>query len=292
LMRGGVLPHLVSMTATPIPRSLFLAAHGNLAVSIIRQKPAGRAEIESRTAKPIEMGAIQKVMRETLARGEQVYYVCARIREGAVPEAGSAGRTNLEREVQELKKSFGEAVDFLHGGMDAESKERKMWDFAKGKTKILAATSVIEVGVDNKNATLMVIRDAEAFGLSQLHQLRGRVGRGEKKSVCYFVASDEEKMPERLLEVAASQDGFALAELDLERRKIGRRLELVSSHRQHGKSELLTNDDLALLVESPDFAGQAREAAAKFMANFEEVVRYPELGRRLEAYRKGRVVID
>ncbi|MCL2002068.1 DEAD/DEAH box helicase, partial [Candidatus Saccharibacteria bacterium] len=265
LMRGETLPHLVSMTATPIPRSLFLAHHGNLEISNIRQKPKGRAEIESRTAKPIEMTKIHKAMRETLARGEQIYYVCPRISE----DEGDDSRPTLEREFKELKTAFKDVaeVDYLHGGLDALDKDQKMWDFYNGKTGILVATSVIEVGVDNPNATMIVIRDADTFGLSQLHQLRGRVGRGEKPSLCYFVAIDDEKTPERLVEGAGSMDGFLLAEMDLDRRKIGKRIEQSAGLRQHGKSELLTDEDLMLIHEPPEFAEKARAAAGRFMAH-------------------------
>lgn len=291
LMRGEVLPHLVSMTATPIPRSLFLATHGNLEVSSIKQKPAGRAEIESRTAKPTDISVIHKAMRETLARGEQIYYVCPRISEDESDE----NRPTLEREFKELKKIFKDTteIDFLHGGLDAAEKDQKMWDFYNGKTGILVATSVIEVGVDNPNATMIVIRDADSFGLSQLHQLRGRVGRGDKKSLCYFVAIDDEKTPERLTEVASSMDGFLLSEMDLDRRKIGRRLEQASGLRQHGKSELLTDEDLMLIHETPEFAEKARTAAGHFMVHiFDELFKYPELIKRLGLYRQSKTVID
>jgi ATP-dependent DNA helicase RecG len=291
LMRGEILPHLVSMTATPIPRSLFLATHGNLEVSSIKQKPAGRAEIESRTAKPTDIAEIHKAMRETLARGEQIYYVCPRITEDEADES----RPTLEREYKELKKLFKDIteVDFLHGGLDAVDKDQKMWDFYNGKTGILVATSVIEVGVDNPNATMIVIRDADSFGLSQLHQLRGRVGRGDKKSLCYFVALDDEKTPERLVEVASSMDGFLLSEMDLDRRKIGRRLEQTAGLRQHGKSELLTDEDLILLHEMPEFGERARNAAGRFMAHiFDELFKYPELIKRLGRYRQSKTVID
>jgi len=299
LLKGDVLPHLISMTATPIPRSLFLTRHGNLEISNIRQKPAGRAKIESRTAKPSEIATIHRVMRETLVRGEQVYYVCPRIvddgeDDGEELELGGVNRPTLEREFRELRRVFKGVteVDFLHGGMSAVDKEKKMWDFQKGKIGILVATSVIEVGVDNQNATLIVIRGADMFGLSQLHQLRGRVGRSDKASICYFVATGDEAMPERLTEVAGSMDGFRLAELDLDRRKIGQRA-LLQMGMQHGKSELLTNEDLILLNERPEFTDKARQAAKSFVSGGLKIIaKYPELERRLVTYRRGETVVD
>jgi len=303
LMRGDILPHLISMTATPIPRSLFLARHGNLGISNIKERPAGRAKIESRTAKPSEIAKIHQAIRETLARGEQVYYVCPRIAADVEDEGGDEeildlwgpNRPTLEREFKELKKVFkGIAeVDQLHGGMTAEEKEKKMWDFHTGKTGILVSTSVIEVGVDNPNATLIVIRGADMFGLSQLHQLRGRVGRSDKESFCYFVACSDDSIPERLVEVASSMDGFRLAEMDLDRRKIGQRILSQMGSQQHGKSELLTNDDLGLLNRRPEFAKKARAAAREFAADdFAGVKKYPELAKRLGAYRQSETVID
>lgn len=291
LMHGDVLPHLVSMTATPIPRSLFLAHHGNLEISNIQQKPAGRAEIASRTAKPSQIKEIHQAMRDALARGEQVYYVCPRIKN----TDGDDNRPTLTREFKELQKIFAGIceVDFLHGGMKEEEKDKRMWDFYTGKTGILVATSVIEVGIDNKNATLIIIRDADGFGMSQLHQLRGRVGRGEKPSLCYFVATSDDKTPERLLDVASSMDGFLLSELDLNRRRIGRRIELDSGLPQHGKSELLTNEDLALINQTPEFAERARSAAGTFMTRiFDDLFKYPALIKRLENYRQSKTVID
>jgi ATP-dependent DNA helicase RecG len=167
-----------------------------------------------------------------------------------------------------------------------------MLDFRYGKIGILVATSVIEVGVDNPNATMIVIRGADTFGLSQLHQLRGRVGRCEKESLCYFVASGDERMPERLKEVAGSMDGFRLAELDLDRRKIGQRA-LLQMGMQHGKSELLTDEDLMLLNERPEFTERARAAAKDFMSDGLKIItKYPELERRLAAYRRGETVVD
>ncbi|MDR0980115.1 MAG: DEAD/DEAH box helicase [Candidatus Nomurabacteria bacterium] len=297
LMQGEILPHLVSMTATPIPRSLFLATHGHTQVSSIKQKPIGRAQITSHTAKPIDLPKIQQIMRDTLARGEQIYYVCPRIIANDEDDESTrnANRPTLEREFKALQKIFQATtqVDFLHGGLDAATKDRKMWDFQTGKTSLLVTTSVIEVGVDNPNATLIIIRDADNFGLSQLHQLRGRVGRGDKPSLCYFVASTDEKMPDRLSEIAASQDGFLLAELDLDRRKIGRRLEQPDGLRQHGKNELLTHEDLITLHENPDFADLARTAAANFAPNIAtELQKYPALQKRLLAYRQDQIILD
>lgn len=263
-LKGGH-PHLLVMTATPIPRTIAMTVFGDLEVSTLRELPHGRRDVRSFVVPSTRKKWVARVpqrIREEVAAGGQAYVVAPRI-------DGIGGVLELAEQLRggalaDLK------VAVLHGRMRAEEKERVMADFAAGRTDVLVATTVIEVGVDVPNATVMLITGAENFGVSQIHQLRGRVGRGEKPGVCFlYTESEDPQALARLGQVAATTDGFALAELDLEVRSEGNILGAEQSGR--GVARLL---DMRADVDVIDQAG--REAAAL-------VQRDPERARRLVA---------
>ncbi|OEY23755.1 ATP-dependent DNA helicase RecG [Corynebacterium sp. BCW_4722] len=215
---GETTPHLLVMTATPIPRTIAITVFGDLEVSTLRELPGGRKPIQSAVVPEFKERWVERAwekIREDVAAGHQAYIVCPRIDgEGGVLEVAS------ELAAGELK---GLTVEVLHGRMKGDEKDRVMADFAAGGIDVLVSTTVIEVGVDVANATVMMVREAEHFGVSQLHQLRGRVGRGGNQSLCLFHTLAAEGTPSfrRVSEVAATTDGFALAELDLLTRREG-----------------------------------------------------------------------
>ena len=213
LVDKGGDAHLLLMTATPIPRTLALTLYGDLDVSTLREKPPGRGEITTRWLRPKDGERLPDFLRERLAAGEQVYWVSPRI--------GAEGEEGAERARERLAESslaeFG--VELVHGRLLSEERASRLDAFRRGDVRLLVATTVIEVGVDVPNATVMVIEEAERLGLAQLHQLRGRVGRGERASYCLLYGKAVSKERFRLLE--RTTDGFALAEEDLARRGMG-----------------------------------------------------------------------
>ncbi len=236
--RPGRRPvHTLHMTATPIPRTLALARYGDLDTTLLRERPAGRPPANTMLAfGEQERAAAYEQLRAELRAGRQAYVVCPLIDEGetvdeAVPSAGEelrAARSEL------VRLSKGELADFklvlLHGGMRPREKQEAMSAFSSGAADVLIATTVIEVGIDVSNATVMLIENAERFGISQLHQLRGRVGRGEHASICYLLGPTAARRSARLRALADHSDGFRLAEIDLRLRSQG---ELVGT-RQSG----------------------------------------------------------
>ncbi|MEO0461624.1 MAG: ATP-dependent DNA helicase RecG [Pseudomonadota bacterium] len=217
--KGRRAPHTLAMTATPIPRSLTLAQYGEMDVSRLDELPPGRQAIETLVFPQNRSEEMVAAMGRHLATGQQAYWVCPMVREanGSFEAADIAA---AEARYAALKEHFGDDVVLVHGQLRPEVKDANMERFASGGAKLLVATTVIEVGVDVPSATLMVIEQAERFGLAQLHQLRGRVGRGSQKSRCVLLRGDElsETGKKRLSYVKDSQDGFDLAEKDLELR--------------------------------------------------------------------------
>ena len=218
LEEKGSRPDLLVMTATPIPRSLALTAYGDLDLSVIDELPPGRRPVRTRLVESSERDRVFAWLAERLAAGEQAYVVCPLIEASETVDASS-----IESLGPELERHVGgHAWEVLHGGTAASDRERIVAGFAAGSIRLLLATTVIEVGVDVPAATVMVIDSAERFGLAQLHQLRGRVGRGEAESVCIALHGRPSEESARRLEVfAATHDGFALAEADLEIRGPG-----------------------------------------------------------------------
>ena len=238
--RPGRRPvHTLHMTATPIPRTLALARYGDLDTTLLRERPAGRPPVRTELAFGEEQrAAAYEQLRAELRAGRQAYVVCPLIDDGDTPgqaqPAPSAGEELRAARSELVRLSGGELADFklvlLHGGMRPREKQEAMSAFSSGAADVLIATTVIEVGIDVSNATLMLIENAERFGISQLHQLRGRVGRGEHASLCYLLGPSGASQSARLRALAEHSDGFRLAEIDLRLRSQG---ELVGT-RQSG----------------------------------------------------------
>ncbi|BDI60941.1 ATP-dependent DNA helicase RecG [Qipengyuania nanhaisediminis] len=213
--KGKRAPHTLAMTATPIPRSLTLAQYGEMDVSRLDELPPGRQAIDTRVVAQDRIEDVVAGVERHLASGQQAYWVCPMVRDSEVDDIAAA-----EARYAALKERFGDDIVLVHGQLRPEVKDAAMERFASGAAKLLVATTVIEVGVDVPSATLMVIEQAERFGLAQLHQLRGRVGRGSEKSVCLLLRGSElsETGKKRLALMRETQDGFRIAEEDLELR--------------------------------------------------------------------------
>jgi ATP-dependent DNA helicase RecG len=214
----GRFPHRLVMTATPIPRSLAMTLYGELDLSVIDELPPGRQAVETVLLRSGEGARVMDLIRGTLARGEQVYVVYPLVEESEKMDLRSAIESS-----EQIQKAFPEhRVDLVHGRLESSERQAAMDRFAGGESSILVATTVIEVGVDVPNATLMVIEHAERFGLAQLHQLRGRVGRGRARGRCVLVArGSSEKSEARLRAMTETVDGFRIADADLEIRGPG-----------------------------------------------------------------------
>ena len=261
--------HNLIMTATPIPRTLAMVIYGDMATSVIKQKPSGRQEITTWFVNSKKSKAIEEILSVKLSAGEQVYIVCAKIDEDET-ESGADNFVGAPLDgddtvtsVMDMKKiidsmsnlsRYSSAV--LYGSMKEKDKLETMERFIAGDIKILISTTVIEVGVDNPNANVMIIMDADRFGLSTLHQLRGRIGRGDKKSYCLLVSESKSELAlQRMKMMCESSDGFALAEKDLELRGPGD----FYGTRQHGIPTLRA----ANLYTDMNIAGEACDAVNK-----------------------------
>ena len=269
--KGKRTPHCLAMTATPIPRTLTLAQYGEMDVSRLDEMPPGRQPIDTRVVAVERMDDVAGALGRHLATGQQAYWVCPMVRESETDDLAAA-----EARYAEMKLRFGDVVEMVHGQLRPEAKDAAMERFVRGEAKLLVATTVIEVGVDVPNATLMVIEQADRFGLAQLHQLRGRVGRGSGKSTCLLLRGEalSETARERLALMRETQDGFRLAEEDLRLRGGG---ELLGT-RQSGDtpfriatleqiSELLplAHDDARLLMERDGGLTAERGEAARLL---------------------------
>lgn len=293
---GG--PHVLAMTATPIPRTVALTAFGDLEVTTIRQLPAGRQGIETFAVPELEMPKraerVWARMAEDVAQGRQAYVVCPAIstREGleegfadSVDQSDDAGSSalrvlaNVQQTLEELRSMPAFAafrIEGLSGAMSNSEKDRIMTEFAAGEVDILVATTVIEVGVNVPNASIMVVRDADRFGISQLHQLRGRVGRGEHAGLCLLMtqAAPGSAARERIDAVAATTDGFALAEVDLELRREG---DILGTAQSGGRSAL----KLLRVAEHGDVIERARELAGRLLSDDPELTDHQLLAGQL-----------
>jgi ATP-dependent DNA helicase RecG len=263
-------PHVLHMTATPIPRTLALARYGDLDVSMLRELPRGRQAIQTRIVAGEQARArAYEEVRERCGEGRQAFVVCPLVEEADSADRGSSGvgaggevelraaRAEYERLAKGELEGF--ALELLHGGMRSREKQDAMVRFASGKADVLVATTVIEVGIDVANATVMLVENAERFGLSQLHQLRGRIGRGEHRSSCLLVESHPTPPgARRLRAMVEHSDGFRLAEIDLELRNEG---ELVGT-RQSG----LRQFEIACLPQDAALLERARARAEVIVA--------------------------
>ena len=282
----GLAPHFLAMTATPIPRSLQLTLFGDLDVSILNELPTGRQPVRTTILTEVETKeklypTIHDVLTRTpdgkkrgaKAHGQQVYWICKAIEENEISEAAS-----VKTRVRKLKQIFPKCkVEFLHGKMKSAEKNATMERFNSGEIDILVATTVVEVGVDVPNATLMVIENAESYGLAQLHQLRGRVGRGASKSFCYLLTSGDARPSRRLRELEKSTDGFYLAEVDLKLRGPGE----IYGALQHGALDLR----IASLSDTK-LIHRAQTDVMKFMQNPENMIKYEELMQGITKYQQ------
>jgi ATP-dependent DNA helicase RecG len=293
--KGKVAPHVLVMTATPIPRTVAMTVFGDLETSTLRELPKGRTPITTHLVplvkQPTWQARIWQRIREEAAAGHQVFVVCPRIGDGpetdepdvdsgAAPD-GDDVRPPSRAVVEVLEELRGRPelddlrIEPLHGRIPVEEREAAMRAFAAGDVQVLVATTVVEVGVDVPNATLMVILDADRFGISQLHQLRGRVGRGAAASLCLLVTRVEEGTPayERLAAVAGTLDGFELAGVDLEQRREGdvlgkaqsggrSSLKLLRVLRDEGLIDEARHDAMALVAQDPDVEGHPGLRAA------------------------------
>jgi ATP-dependent DNA helicase RecG len=238
-LKGKLSPHVLTMTATPIPRTLAVTVFGDMAVSSLTELPAGRKEIDSHVVRAGDKNLVSRVwerVAEEVAKGHQVFVVCPKIDESDKENSGAS----VDKTTTELRKNPNLAfirIDALHGRMDQEVKTEVMAKFVNKEIDVLVATTVIEVGVDVPNATVMVILDADNFGISQLHQLRGRVGRGQAKGLCLLLtgAEDGSIALQRIEAVAAESDGFKLSEIDLEIRREG---DVLGASQSGGRSSL------------------------------------------------------
>ncbi|MBQ7035430.1 MAG: ATP-dependent DNA helicase RecG, partial [Clostridia bacterium] len=214
LAQKGEKPHILVMSATPIPRTMALMVWGDLDLSVLEGLPAGRKPIKSYLVDSQYRERLQGFMEKQIAEGGQVYIVCPLVEENPDADLESA-----EALFEALKEQYGDTADMIHGKMKPADKDRAMAKFVAGETKILVSTTVIEVGINVPAATLMILMNAERFGLSQLHQLRGRVGRGARQSYCVLVSDHKSaKTRERLEYFCSTTDGFAISEKDLELR--------------------------------------------------------------------------
>ena len=274
--KGRRAPHTLAMTATPIPRTLTLAQYGEMDVSRLDELPPGRQAIDTRVVSVDRMEDVIGALSRHLESGQQAYWVCPMVNESESDDIAAA-----EARYASLKEHFGEHVVLVHGQLRPEAKDAAMDRFARGEARLLVATTVIEVGVDVPNATLMVIEQAERFGLAQLHQLRGRVGRGSEKSTCLLLRGKalSETARQRLALMRETQDGFRLAEEDLQLRGGGELLGTrqsgdapfrIASLEQITKLLPLAHDDARLLIERDGgLAGPRGEAARILLYLFE-----------------------
>lgn len=280
--KQNLAPHFLSMTATPIPRSLALAIYGDLDVSLLKTKPAKRRPIISKVVEEKNRARAYDFIRGQIKAGYQAFVVCP-----LIDPSDKLGVKSVKEEYEKLDKQvFPELkLGLLHGKMKAEEKEKVMRDFQEKKTQILISTSVIEVGIDIPNASIMMIEGAERFGLAQLHQFRGRVGRGEAQSYCFLFMSspdsgpsfNQEKSLQRLKFLEAHQDGFELAKEDLKLRGSGE----VYGTIQSGFPEL----KIASLFDY-ELIKKAQEEAEALVIKDPELKKYPELRKKLGDWEK------
>jgi ATP-dependent DNA helicase RecG len=271
--KAGHMPHVLHMTATPIPRSLALTLYGELDISVLDEMPPGRQQIKTKLVSPNSKISLYKEINKEIEAGRQIFVVCPVIIETEASRGLSAEETFKQLSEHEYKHR---KVALLHGRLKTDEKEQVMSDFVAGKFDILVSTTVIEVGVDVPNATVMLIVGAERFGLAQIHQLRGRVGRGANQSYCFLMLSDSKAPMQRLRALENITDGFKLAELDLKLRGPG----AIYGTIQHGVLDLR----IANLTDMKLIAA-ARNAAQEFLEKKEKINRYAHLEGKVNRLR-------
>ena len=271
----STVPHFLSMTATPIPRSLALTLYGDLDISLIREMPNNRRPVITDVVDPADRAQCYQFISEQVAEGRQVFVICP-----LIDPSDKLGVRSVTEEYEHLTTEvFSDiSIGMLHGKLKPAEKQRVMNDFKSGTTSVLVATSVVEVGVDIPNATVMMIESAERFGLAQLHQFRGRVGRGQHQAFCFLLTEkNSQKTKARLEALVEAKDGFALAEKDLELRGPGE----VFGSTQSGWPEFR----LASLFDQ-QLVGLARQEAELILDQDPELAAVPQLKNRLQEFRK------
>jgi ATP-dependent DNA helicase RecG len=273
MSKANMLPHFLSLTATPIPRSLALTFFGELDVSILDEKPKNRIPIKTKIVSPNSRATLYAEINKELDAGRQMFVICPLITDSTILDVNSVEKIFTEMKTNEFKSR---RIEMLHGKMKGELKNSIMQDFLDKKTDILVSTTVIEVGVDVPNASIMLIEAADRFGLAQLHQLRGRVGRSDDQGYCYLMLSDSSAPSPRLRALATSNDGFKLAELDLQLRGPG----AIYGTLQHGELDLRIArlDDL-------DLIRTARNYAELFIDKNEDLKQYKYLYNKVNKLR-------
>jgi ATP-dependent DNA helicase RecG len=270
--KAGHMPHVLHMTATPIPRTLALTLYGELDISILDEMPPGRKSIETNLVSPNSRAQLYEKVEEELESGRQMFVVCPLITDSETSEGKS-----VEEVYGKMARQFkNRRVAMLHGQMKSKEKDEVMQKFVAHGYDILVSTTVIEVGVDVPNASVMLIEGADRFGLAQIHQLRGRVGRGAHQSYCYLMLSDSSAPSPRMRALESTTDGFKLAELDLRLRGPG----AIYGLSQHGALDLRVANlsDVKLIYA-------ARTAAQKFIDKKERLGNYPELATMIAELR-------
>ena len=274
LEKSDFMPHLLSMTATPIPRSLALTLYGELDISILDELPSGRQPIQTKIWSPASAPKLYESIKNELAKGRQAYVICP-----LIDDNPDNDKKSVEAEYNKLSKTIfsHHRVGLLHGKLPAEEKAEVMQKFADGELDMLVSTTVVEVGVNVPNATVMLIENADNFGLSQLHQLRGRVGRGKHQSFCHLMMSGHDKPSQRLREIEKSQDGFYLAEVDLKLRGPGE----IYGKMQHGDLNL----KIASLADTALIA-RAQFEAERFVKEGQDLLQYNHLAHAVSRYQR------
>jgi ATP-dependent DNA helicase RecG len=278
-LKGKLSPHVLTMTATPIPRTLAVTVFGDMSVSSLTELPAGRKQIDSHVVRAGDKALLARVwerVAEEVSKGHQVFVVCPKIDESEKEQSGAS----VEKTLSQLRLNpalEGLRIQELHGRMDADQKAKVMGSFIAREIDILVSTTVIEVGVDVPNATVMVILDADNFGISQLHQLRGRVGRGQAKGLCLLLtaAEDDSIALERIEAVARESDGFKLSEIDLELRREG---DVLGASQSGGRSSLR----LLRVIQDSDLIQKVRIEVEEIFESDPLLTGHPELKQALE----------
>lgn len=274
LEKSEKMPHVLSMTATPIPRSLALTVYGELDVTILNERPKHRQAIQTEIISPNSREQMYTKVKEELEKGRQIYVVCP-----LIDYAPENEKRSVEEEFHKLQKTIFSKwrIGLLHGQLSSEQKQEVMTKFNSHETDILVSTTVVEVGVDVPNATVMIIENADQFGLAQAHQLRGRVGRGAHQSYCFLVSSDSMKPTRRMRELARSNDGFYLAEIDLQLRGPGE----IYGRAQHGQLNL----KMAKLSDTAQ-TSRVQKAVQAFIKRGENLLQYKQLYKTVQKYQR------
>lgn len=271
--KAGVMPHVLSMTATPIPRTLALTLYGELDVSVIDELPPGRKPVKTKVFAPTARQQLYRAIDKHIEAGRQMFVICP-----LVSESDKLGVKSVESEYELLRQSVFKhrRIGLLHGKLRPDEKKATMQSFARGDLNVLVSTTVIEVGVNVPNASIILIEGAERFGLAQLHQLRGRVGRSSHQAYCFLIPSTHAQVSRRLRELEQNNDGFSLAEVDLELRGPGQ----IYGTMQHGALDLrvATLTDAKLIV-------LANKAAKRFLESGEDLLQYKRLHERVKKLR-------